>query len=342
MRLPLADLAVLIERALCAAGLAADSAPVVAAGMVAAERDGARSHGLLRLPGYVAALRSGWASGDARPTVVEDAPGLLVVDAANGFAQVALAGSRAVLAGKARTNGVATLLIRDSHHFGALWPDIEDFCAEGFIALTCTNSKQRMAAWGGQKRVFGTNAMAFGCPRLDAQPLIWDQASSVMSQGEVLLAATRGTELPDGVGLDATGAPTRSASAILEGGVLLPFGHHKGAALAFTVEVLAAALTGSYFGFEDKSDGVAGSTTSQAGQFIMLIDPARAGRTDVAARISLLCNQLRVSGSTRLPGDSRYRRRSCSVAKGVEFSDADIALLHRLAKGIHAAEQESD
>lgn len=50
----------------------------------------------------------------------------------------------------ARSNGTATLLTRNSHHFAALWPDIEDFAGAGFVALTCVNSKKRMAAWGGR------------------------------------------------------------------------------------------------------------------------------------------------------------------------------------------------
>ena len=152
----------------------------------------------------------------------------------------------------ARATGVSILLTRNSHHYAALWPDIEPFADQGFIALTCVNSKKRMAAWGGTRPVTGTNALAFACPRADHPPMIWDQSSSVMSQGDVLLAANEGREVPPGVGCDADGAPTTSPSRILDGGALLPFGGHKGASIAVMVELLAAALTGAPFGFEGR------------------------------------------------------------------------------------------
>lgn len=333
VRMPLDELQALVGEALGRAGLAPASVPFVAAVVAAAERDGVRSHGLLRLPGYINTLKVGWADGAAEPRIVEEADALLVVDAHNGFAQVALAAGRARLVEMAVTSGVATLLIRDSHHFAALWTDIEDLCAEGFVALTCANSKKRMAAWGGRARVLGTNAMAFGCPRAGGLPFVWDQASSVMSQGDVLLAAAENREIALGIGLDAAGEPTRSPAAILDGGALLPFGGHKGAALAATVEILAAALTGSRFGWEDGSGEVPGVTTSRGGQFLLLIDPRRAGGTGFAARVETLIGSLRDAGSARLPGDKRYAHRRRALAEGVPLSAGEVARLRAQAAG---------
>ena len=90
------------------------NAAIVADVITAAERDGAHSHGLMRLPGYLATLASGWIDGRAVPSVVDGAPGVVMTDARNGFAQVALAAARGQLLDKARTNGVATLSIRNS------------------------------------------------------------------------------------------------------------------------------------------------------------------------------------------------------------------------------------
>jgi delta1-piperideine-2-carboxylate reductase len=110
-----------------------------------------------------------------------------------------------------------------------------------------------VSVWGGTRKVLGTNPMAFACPRPGHKPLVWDQASSVMAQGEVLLAAERGLALPEGVGLDSGGRATTDPRAVLDGGTLLPFGGHKGASIAFMIEILAGALTGGCFGFEDRS-----------------------------------------------------------------------------------------
>src|SRR4051795_6055926 len=132
------------------------------------------------------------------------------------------------------------------------------------------NGRQRMAVWGGNRKLFGTSPMAFACPRAGRLPLVWDQASSVMAQGDVLLAMQRGEPLPEGVGLDADGRSTTDPHALLEGGgSALPFGQHKGSSIALMIEVLAGALTGGCFGLEDGSAEYPGAQTSKAGQTVI-------------------------------------------------------------------------
>lgn len=55
--------------------------------MVAGEHDGSGSDGLLRLPGYVATLKSGWADGCAVRIVGDAAPSLVTTEASKRFAQ---------------------------------------------------------------------------------------------------------------------------------------------------------------------------------------------------------------------------------------------------------------
>ncbi len=323
-------MAALIVQVLTRHGLAEPSARIIAASMSAAERDGAHSHGLLRLEGYVGTLRSGWVDGSAIPRVADAAPALVVTDAANGFAQVALAASDDLLRQKVRATGLAALCIHNSHHFGALWPDIEPFATAGFVALTVVNARSRIVAWGGRRKVLGTNPMAFAVPRRDAPPVIWDQASSRRSQGEVLLARREGRQLDAGVGLDAEGQPTTDPGAILDGGALLPFGEHKGAGIALMVEVLAAAFTGGRFGFEDHSVDYPGAQTSNAGQFVLLADPTRSAGASFTDRIEELVARLRAAGSVRLPSDARYARRAKARQDGIVITDQAYAQIQAL------------
>jgi len=331
MLLSLDELRTLIERALVRGGMSVENAGPVAETMLVCERDGVKSHGLLRLPGFVRSVQVGWANGRAQPRIVEMHASMCVIDADNGFAQVCLTLTRDRLMDMARATGVSILLTRNSRHYAALWPDIEPFADQGFIALTCVNSKKRMAAWGGTKPVTGTNALAFACPRADHPPMIWDQSSSVMSQGDVLLAANEGREVPPGVGCDADGAPTTSPSRILDGGALLPFGGHKGASIAVMVELLAAALTGAPFGFEDESPG-ATATTSKGGQFLLVVDPRRAN-LGFGERVNDLLAALVEAGTERLPGDRRCQHRSRALAEGIRITRAEHDSLLVLANG---------
>lgn len=312
----------LIARAFIRHGMSATNAGLVAGVVAAAERDGAASHGLLRLDGYIATLRSGWVDGNAVPVVTQPAPAMLAVDARNGFAQVALAAVRGRAGDLARQQGAAVVTIADSHHFAALWVDVEPFAAEGLVALSVVNARSRIVTWGGRKKVLGTNPMAFAVPRADGPPVVWDMASSQRAQGEVLKARVQGHSVPEGVGLDADGNPTTDPAAILDGGALLPFGGHKGANIAFLVEVLAAALTGGRFGFNDESPKFPGAQTSRAGQFLLLIDPSRgAAGEGFGARMAQLVSMLREAGAQRLPADERYHRRALAAQHGITIPD---------------------
>ena len=321
MRIDATALHNLVARILAEAGMSAENAATVTRVVVAAERDGTASHGLFRLPGYLATLRSGWVDGHAVPTVTQVAPTLLLADGRNGFAQVALAAARDQLTDIARAQGMAALCTGNAHHFASLWPDIEPFAEAGLIALTVINTRSHIVVFGGRRKLLGTNPMAFACPRAGGPPLVWDQAASVRSQGEVLRARRAGRTVPLGVGVDATGQPTEDPAAILDGGALLPFGGHKGAGIALMIEVLAAALTGGRFGFEDRSAAYPGAQTSNAGQFVLLIDPSRTAGTGFLPRIEALVAALREAGSERLPADARHARH-LAARDGIEIADS--------------------
>jgi delta1-piperideine-2-carboxylate reductase len=299
----------------------------VASAIVAAERDGAYSHGLARVPAYLSTLQSQRVDGAARMRVEDAAPGIVRVDAQNGFAQGALVRATPLAVTKAREQGVCCVAIHDSHHFGCLWPDVEPFAEQGLVCLAFVHSRSRMVAPGAVRRVLGTNPMAFACPRHGKPPLVWDQASSVMAHGDVLLAAKHGHSLPEGTAVDREGRSTCDPARVLDGGSLVPFAGHKGFLIALMVEVMSAALTGSRFGFEDTSASRPGAQTSNAGQLLILIDPTRAAGVDFSSRIEALLATITEAGTDRLPGDRRYGNRSVAATGGIPVSSEMMDLL---------------
>lgn len=291
-------------------------ADALAANCAAATRDGSKSHGLFRMAGYVSTLRSGWVDGQADPIVEDVAPGFARVDARNGFTLPAHAAARPLLEEKARQNGIAILAIRDSHHLGALYLDIEPYAEAGFVALSVINSMAVVVHPGGRKPVYGTNPVAFAAPRGDGAPLVFDMATSTMAHGDVRVAAREGRPVAEGVGVDGKGDPTTDPSAILEGGALLAFGGHKGTAIALMVELLCAALVGGRFSFEVDWSAHPGAQTPRTGQTIILIDPARAGAplAPFTDRVEHLLETILASGDVRLPGEKRLACRQASRA----------------------------
>lgn len=326
-------LTLLLQRIFIRHGTSESVAQVLAANCANAERDGAHSHGVFRMPGYVSTLNSGWVNGKAVPIVEDVASGFVRVDAANGFAQPALAAARALLVDKARSAGIALLAIHNSHHFAALWPDVEPFAEEGLVALSVVNSMTCVVPHGADRPLFGTNPIAFAAPRADGAPIVFDLATSAIAHGDVQIAARKGERLPPGMGVDSLGQPTQDPKAILEGGALLPFGGHKGSALSMMVELLAAALTGGNFSFEFNWSDHPGARTPWTGQLVIVIDPSKTAGQSFAERSQELVRQMHAAGLRRLPGDRRHRTRAKSLETGIEIDAKDLRLLRELAEG---------
>lgn len=324
-------LADLLERIFVRHGVSSAHARLLAENCAACERDGSLSHGIFRIPGYVSSLKSGWVDGAAIPCVEDTGGSFIRVDARNGFAQPALEAARLLLMERARESGIALLGVRRSHHFSALWPDVEPFAEQGLVALAVVNSFACVVPHGGHSPVFGTNPVAFAAPALGRAPLVFDQASSAIANGDVQIAAREGRILEPGVGLDRNGLPTCDPRAVLDGGALLPFGGHKGSSIALMVEILAAALTGGYFSSEFDWGPYPGAQTPKTGQLVIVIDPGRGGNASFEGRVSQLIGSVREAGQERLPGDRRLGTRARAAAQGIPISAENGAMLESYA-----------
>ncbi|MDH0648710.1 Ldh family oxidoreductase [Pseudomonas sp. GD03858] len=331
VRVPFAELRGLLQSIFERHGCSTAVAAVLAHNCASAQRDGAHSHGVFRIPGYVSTLASGWVDGRAVPQVTDLAPAYVRVDAKGGFAQPALAAARSLLVEKARTAGIAVLAIHNSHHFAALWPDVEPFADEGLVALSVVNSMTCVVPHGARKPLFGTNPIAFAAPCAGHDPIVFDMATSAMAHGDVQIAAQAGEQLPPGMGVDAAGQPSTEPKAILEGGALLPFGGHKGSALSMMVELLAAALTGGNFSWEFDWSAHPGAKTPWTGQLLIVIDPCKAEGERFALRSRELVEQMQAVGLTRMPGERRYRERDVAGREGVALTEQQWQTLRELA-----------
>jgi delta1-piperideine-2-carboxylate reductase len=352
----------LAEASLLRSGLAPAAAGIVAEVVAFAERDGCHSHGLFRIPGYCSALLSGKVDGHAEPHVVDAAPSLVRVECSSGLAPPAFQAARSLLVSKAKKTGVAVAALKRSCHFSALWYEAETLASkDGLASLIFVNSKAFVAhAPGGTRRVYGTNPIAFGFPRrkrgdVDGggwsdTPLVFDMASAAMARGEMQVAlrdSGASSVLPAGCAIDVDGQPTQDAAAALSG-AQLPFGGHKGAALALMVELLAGAATGSPFAVEAHAtaalepDPDANEPTVN-GQLVIALDPGMLagfvgdgmGEEDPMSRAEELFAAVLASGSkpgdVRLPSDRRYARRRRALQDGVLVQDELLEAIEALA-----------
>jgi delta1-piperideine-2-carboxylate reductase len=299
------------------AGCDEDNADAIADTIFKAERDGAHAHGLFRLPGYVASLKSGKVDGRARPVWERIAPSVLRVDGANGYAPLALRTLRDPLVELADSQGIAAAALIRTHHFAPLWVEVEAIAERGLAALACTAYKPAIPPAGGAKPVYGTNPLAFAWPRPGGDPMVFDQASAVMSRGDVMIAARDGRPLPEGVGIDARGRPTTDAGEVLKGAIL-PFGGYKGAAIALMIELLVGPLIGERTSPEAKAADLEDGGPPRGGEFILAIAPSRFGNPGGwADKAEALFKEILAQEGVRLPGDGRRARRARILKEGV-------------------------
>jgi len=96
------------------------------------------------------------------------------------------------------------------------------------------------------------------------------------------------------------------------------------------IEILAGALTGGSFGFEDRSHEYPGAETPKAGQTMILIDPLRVPGARYFERIEGLFEAIAASGVDRLPAERRYLRRDQALRDGISVSNRNWTTLHEL------------
>ncbi len=328
-----------VEAIFLKAGLNAVQAGALARVIVAGERDACKSHGIYRIEGALRTVRAGKVKPDAVPELLPtEGSAIVKVNARGGFANAAFEVGVPVLAERAGKLGLAALVINDCTHFSALWPEVEAVTGEGLAGLVMCPSYATVAPTGGNKPLLGTNPFAFGWPRENQPPYVFDFATSVAARGEIELHRRAGKQLPEGWAIDANGNPTTDPEAALAG-AMLPFGGHKGSAIGTMIELLAGIMIGDLTSPEVLD--YLGTTTLAPfhGELIIAMSPEAfsAGRPGNAfARAEVLFDAI-VDQGARLPSQRRFLARAKSETDGITLTVTEMEQLDRLlAQGLDA------
>ena len=299
----------LANKTLLANGCDEENANILSETIMKAERDGSLSHGLFRLPAYVAGLKSKKIDGKARPEVKKISPSVIKVLGNHALAPMVLKVGIPELVKAAKETGVAILAITNSHHMAAMWPETETIAEEGLVAFACTSYKPMVAPAGAKKALFGTNPISFAWPRPGKTPVVYDMATASMAMGEVQVAAREGHKVPIGTGLNKDGKETTDPNEIAKGGVILPFGGYKGSGIAMMVELLAGALLGEAFSYETAAKDTNDGGPPSGGEFILAISPDKLSENDWNKHSSEFFEKMKSMDGVRLPGERRHKNR---------------------------------
>ena len=255
-----------------AAGMSANEARLAADTLVQADLWGHQSHGVMRLPWYVARLGSGVVAARAAAEAVVDAGAVAVIDGHDAMGQIVAAHAAREAVKRAREHGVGAVAVRNSNHFGTAMYFTRMAALDGCVGFLATNASPAMAPWGGREIAVGTNPWSWSAPAGRLAPLMLDIANTGVARGKIYLARQKGVPIPEGWAIDAEGAPTTDPVAALAGATL-PMAGHKGYAIAVAMDMLAGVLGGGGFG-----RSVAGPYQSErrggVGHFMLALDIA--------------------------------------------------------------------
>lgn len=239
-----------MQHMLVAAGTPDEIAAVVAATLVDADRKGVESHGILRMPHYLAQIADGYLKPTGRPVVTRETPSLVVIDSQQGFGHYALRELCDRVAAKARQVGIAFGGLINTTHTGRIGWFAERIAGQGQAIQILGGGAHRLpmhtsvAPFGGRERILSTNPITLGWPGGKFGAIVADFSTSVTAEGKVRFYRERGLPLPEGWILDRDGVPSTDPQDLYAGGVILTMGEHKGYGLSLFNEFLGGIMLG--------------------------------------------------------------------------------------------------
>ncbi len=307
------------------AGVPADQAETTARCIVASDRWGIGSHGLMRLPFYLSRLKAGGINPTAQLKTVTDLPSLVVFDGDDGLGHWQLQKAAEIASERAMVNGVAAVGVGRSNHCGALgiyvWPMIN----RGLVGIAFSTGPAVMPPWGGNKALLSTSPIAAGIPT--NPPTVVDLATSAVARGKIQAKVQAGADLEPGWAFTKDGAPTTDAKEALAG-MLAPLGGVKGYAVAVLVESLTGMLIGPTLAknIPDMFAASQDALPQQISHFVIAIDSAKLSVDGNTGRTAEFASEVTAAGG-RLPGSNRVNPETLNLDDEITITDQVFAQL---------------
>ena len=332
----------LMKRLLGACGCPEDLAAEAAEVFLEAELRGIGMQGIDYMPYLIANLRAGNIDPTGRPTIARENAATALVDGGNGLGQPAALLAADTAARKAQATGAAAVGITRSQDIFMIGYYAERIARTGCMGLVCTSGGPLVHAHGGVGRVLSTNPVAFGIPSLGRDPIVFDMATSALSNARIRQAAYHGEQVAPGSGVGPDGLPTTDAATIRKGAIS-PLAGYKGFGLSLAVAMLSGPLTGSEFGAA-LAGAIVGERAGSQGHFMMAVAPGAFGeeaafRAAVGAYVAEIKSSRRApdTDAIRMPGERAFAERERRLRDGIPVLRATWEIISDVASELGVA-----
>ncbi len=296
-----------------------EDAEIVADVTLDADLKGFSSHGIGRFPQYVKGLKYGTIKPQGEIEIENETISTALLNGNHRFGHVVTYHGMELAMEKARETGVGIVGIHDSNHFGVAGYYSDMAVIEDLIGLVIANTEPAMAPIGGKEALLGTNPIAIGIPS-NKNYVSVDMATSASARGKLLEALRKGEMIPENVALDSAGNPTINPEDALKGSIL-PFGAHKGYALAFMIELLAGPLVRGAFGKQVRGTANPEELCTK-GDLLIAINPSVFGDLEqFKEEVDGFVAEVKNSGNVFIPGDMEVRNFKKFMAEGINIDE---------------------
>ena len=175
-------------------------------------------------------------SGRTPVRTVHETPLSALLDGGNNVGYIVAWHAAQLAAKKAREHGMASVGAYNSYYSGRNAYFVEAIVEQGLVAFHSACGQPHVLPPGAARPALGTNPICFGFPSEEG-PVTFDMGTASLMWGDVMLHERLGQLLPEGIGYDEHGKPTRDPAATLRGGVAV-FGGYKGYGLSFAIQAL--------------------------------------------------------------------------------------------------------
>lgn len=313
-------------------GMSAADAGTVAAALVWADMRDVGSHGVFRLPRYMAIIDKGDIDPKAKVELKLQLPAAMVFEANKAFGPVALMQATRAACAQARKAGVCYAIVSHTTHTGAIGYFANWAAEQGMAAIVTSAGTANMAYHGARKPSLSTSPLAIAVPGGNNGPIALDMSTAILGIGRLAQAKERGETLPEGVALDDDGNPTTDPA---KANLPVPLGGAKGSGLALMFECLAGFMAGTPLLAGMIAPG--GRIWHSHNAVVIVLDVAqfrpladfRKDAEDLAAAIKSLPRRPGFD-ELMLPGERGNRAYASSLREGVRVSAGTWAELEKL------------
>ncbi len=200
---------------------------------------GVDSHGVVRLPWYVANVENGVINPTPDIQVVMDTPAVALIEADRAIGPVVTNRAADLAVEKARGVGIGWILIRNHTHQGTMGQYVQRIANHDMVGLIFVCGRPNTAPFGARAAGVSNNPLGLSAPAGRHPHLILDMATSLVALGKVVVAHDRGESIPVGWGLDEDGNPAIDPRDLA---TLLPVGGPKGSGMSLLFECMGSLM----------------------------------------------------------------------------------------------------